>query len=89
MNFRTLVALGNQPCFECGRSTVLGSEQLESREYLRVIDALVARGAECVIEGCTEIVMLVEQRHTQVPLFDTTAIHALAAAERALGATSA
>ena len=55
-------------------------------EYLRIIDALAARGATCVIEGCTEIVMLVEQRHTDVPLFDTTAIHAEAAAEQALGA---
>ena len=63
----------------------LGVVRDESREaYLAIIDALAARGAQCVIEGCTEIVMLVEQHHTDVPLFDTTAIHARAAAERAL-----
>jgi amino-acid racemase len=53
-------------------------------EYLRIIDDMQAQGAEGVIEGCTEIVMLVKQEHTQVPLFDTTAIHAEAAVNRAL-----
>jgi aspartate racemase len=55
-------------------------------EYLRIIDSLHQRGAQAVIEGCTEIVLLVEQRHTDVALFDTTAIHAEVAVERALGA---
>ena len=64
---------------------VLGVVTDESRnEYLRIIDDLAARGAEGVIEGCTEIVLLVQQEHTSVPLFDTTAIHALAAVEMAL-----
>jgi aspartate racemase len=45
-------------------------------EILRIIDDLRDRGAEGVIEGCTEIVMLVQQAHTDVPLYDTTAIHA-------------
>ncbi len=54
------------------------------RKYLRIIDALRAQGAECVIEGCTEITMLVTQAHTSVPLFDTTAIHAEAAVDYAL-----
>ena len=53
-------------------------------EFLRVIDALRAEGAEAVIQGCTEIVLLVQQRHTPVPLFDTTAIHCEAAVEWAL-----
>ncbi len=52
--------------------------------YLRIIDDLGARGAECVIEGCTEIVMLVGPEHTTMPLFDTTAIHAEAAVQAAL-----
>jgi aspartate racemase len=56
---------------------VLGRVKDSSRvEYLRIIDDLQSRGAEGVIEGCTEIVMLVQQQHTDVPLFDTTAIHA-------------
>ncbi len=54
------------------------------REFLRIIDHLLERGAEGIIEGCTEIVMLVDQSHTDVPLFDTTAIHAEAAVRRAL-----
>ena len=37
-----------------------------------------------MIEGCTEIVMLVQQHHTDVPLFDTTAIHAEEAVAEAL-----
>jgi len=54
------------------------------KEYLRIIRDLQIRGAEGVIEGCTEIVMLVQQKHTPVPLFDTTAIHAQKAVEMAL-----
>ena len=57
----------------------------ESRaEFLRIIDQLAARGAQGVIEGCTEIVMLVQQAHTDVPLFDTTSIHAEEAVAEAL-----
>lgn len=63
----------------------LGRVQDTSRhEFLRIIDDLHAQGAEGIIEGCTEIVMLVQQQHTSVPLFDTTAIHAEAAVNRAL-----
>jgi len=54
------------------------------REMLRIIDDLAARGAQGVIEGCTEIVLLVQQQHTTVPLFDTTAIHAQTAVSWAL-----
>ncbi len=53
-------------------------------EYLRIIDDLVARGAGGVIEGCTEITLLVDDSHTDVPLFDTTAIHAEEAVRLAL-----
>ena len=44
-------------------------------EYLRIMEDLRSRGAEGIIEGCTEIVMLVQQQHTDIPLFDTTSIH--------------
>ncbi|MCB9139765.1 MAG: aspartate/glutamate racemase family protein [Caldilineaceae bacterium] len=54
------------------------------REYLRIMDDLRARGAQGIIEGCTEIVMLVQQEHTDVPLFDTTSLHARRAVEQAL-----
>lgn len=64
---------------------VRGVVREESRKkYLEIIERLRERGAQGVIEGCTEIVMLVKQEHTAVPLFDTTAIHARAAVEMAL-----
>jgi aspartate racemase len=44
--------------------------------FLETIDELVAGGAQAIIEGCTEIGMLVNESHTDVPLFDTTRIHA-------------
>jgi len=64
---------------------VLGKVKERSREkYLRIMNKLREEGAEGVIEGCTEIVMLVQQRHIKIPLFDTTAIHARKAVEKAL-----
>jgi len=59
-------------------------EDRSRREFLRIIGDLAERGAEAVIEGCTEIVMLVRQADTDVPLFDTTAIHVEAAVAEAL-----
>jgi len=44
-------------------------------EYLRIMNDLYNRGVEGIIEGCTEIVMLVQQGHTTILLFDTTNIH--------------
>ena len=52
--------------------------------YRRVMADLVARGAQAVILGCTEISLLVGPQDASVPLFDTTRLHALSAAERAL-----
>jgi aspartate racemase len=53
--------------------------------YRDVIARLVARGAEAVILGCTEIMLLVRAEDSAVPLFDTTTLHAEAAVDRALG----
>lgn len=65
---------------------VLGHTLEPSRAAFRsVIEALVASGAQGVILGCTEISLLVGPEDASVPLFDTTAIHATAAAERAIG----
>ena len=56
----------------------------ESREaYRKVIAGLVDRGAEAVILGCTEMMLLVKEEDSAVPLFDTTTIHALAAVDQA------
>lgn len=55
----------------------LGSvREASQREYLRIIEALRADGAGAIIAGCTEIGMLVKQDHMDLPLFDTTVIHA-------------
>ncbi len=52
--------------------------------YRRILADLVAAGAQAVVLGCTEISLLVGEADASVPLFDTTRLHALAAAERAL-----
>jgi aspartate racemase len=52
--------------------------------YRRIAAALVAQGAQGVIFGCTEIMMLLGANDVAVPTFDTTALHALAAVDRAL-----
>ena len=52
--------------------------------FLRVLEDLKAAGAEGAILGCTEIGLLVGQEDTDLPLFDTTLLHAQAAAERSL-----
>jgi len=64
----------------------LGTISAASRDaFLRIIRDLETSGAEAVIEGCTEIGLLVKPEHTDVTLFDTTAIHARHAVFRALG----
>ena len=52
--------------------------------YIEIINALAAKGAEGIILGCTEIALLVQQKDTNVRLYDTTAIHASAAVDFAL-----
>lgn len=64
---------------------VQGRVKPSSRQaYREVIARLVARGAEAVILGCTEIMLLVQPGDSAVPLFDTTTIHAEAAVDLAL-----
>ncbi|MCD9537790.1 aspartate/glutamate racemase family protein [Photobacterium carnosum] len=56
-----------------------------SREkYLNIINELYKSSAEAVILGCTEIALLVQQQHTDIPLYDTTEIHAFEAVQLAL-----
>jgi aspartate racemase len=64
---------------------VAGKVIEESRAaYREIIARLIERGAEAIILGCTEISLLVDATDAAVPLFDTTRIHALAAADWAL-----
>ena len=63
----------------------LGVVLPESRSaYRHIMQRLVAQGAQAIILGCTEVSLLVSQEDASVPLFDTTTMHALAAADAAL-----
>lgn len=55
-------------------------------EYRRIIAALIADGAEAIVLGCTEIMLLVGAEDSAVPLFDTLALHVDAAVDAALAA---
>jgi len=67
-----------------------GEVRAASREaYRRVIAGLVARGAQGIILGCTEIMLLITQEDSPVPVFDTTSIHAHAAVDDALTSANA
>ncbi|MCF5725011.1 aspartate/glutamate racemase family protein [Pseudomonas syringae] len=52
--------------------------------YQRVIESLAARGAQAIILGCTEIGLLIKPQHSNLPLLDTTELHAQAAVAFAL-----
>ncbi|MGE7768610.1 aspartate/glutamate racemase family protein [Peribacillus sp. NPDC096540] len=63
----------------------LGEIQQSSRDYYKkVIKSLVDDGAEGIILGCTEIGLLVKPEDSEVPLFDTTEIHAIESVKMAL-----
>lgn len=67
------------------RELVVGRVEAASRDaYRQVIQRLVARGAQAIIMGCTEIMLLICQADSPVPVFDTTELHALAAVDLAL-----
>jgi aspartate racemase len=53
--------------------------------YVEQIERLRRSGADSVILGCTEITMLIGPEDTELPVFDTTRIHAEAAMDFALG----
>jgi aspartate racemase len=63
----------------------LGKILPDSRDtYRNIMAELVQQGAEAIILGCTEISLLVNSQDAEVPLFDTTHIHAVSAAQHAL-----
>lgn len=54
----------------------LGKINPESKDaFLKTANALIAKGAQGIILGCTEITLLVDQRDFDFPVFDTTRIH--------------
>jgi aspartate racemase len=63
----------------------VGKVLATSRDAVRrVISRLVADGAQAIVLGCTELTLLIGADDVDVPLFDTTRIHALRAAMWAL-----
>ncbi|HWW04647.1 aspartate/glutamate racemase family protein [Collimonas sp.] len=56
----------------------------DRKEYQRIIASLQADGAEGVILGCTEIMLLIKSTDVSLPIFDTTQLHCDAAIEMAL-----
>lgn len=64
-------------------------EPASKARCLAIIEAARGRGADGVILGCTELDLLLSRADSDMPVFDTTALHAEAAVERALsGSTS-
>jgi len=53
--------------------------------FVDVARRLAAKGADCLVLGCTEVGMLLDERNAPLPIFDTTLIHAEAAVNFALG----
>jgi len=63
----------------------VGAIRQQSRALVgEIMGRLVQAGAEGIILGCTELGLLLGEKDCQVPLFDTTRLHALAAVEYAL-----
>jgi aspartate racemase len=68
------------------KELVAGKVEIASRRgFAGVIDRLAAQGAEGVILGCTEITLLINQGDSSLPIFDSTALHAAAALDFAVG----
>jgi len=59
-------------------------KELSKGKFQSIIQNLVQRGAQGVILGCTEIPLIVSQEDYEIPLYDTTALHAKAAVDFAL-----
>ncbi len=54
------------------------------RQHIDVMQKMIASGAQGIILGCTELMLLIKPEDSSVPLFDTTTIHAHAAVDWAL-----
>lgn len=66
-----------------------GIIKAESRaSFIEIINKLVTDGAECIILGCTEIGLLISSADVEIPVFDTTLIHAEGIADWAIDAVS-
>lgn len=67
------------------RELCMGIVKAESRQaYKEILHGLAARGADAIVLGCTEIMILVDGTDSPVPLLDTTTLHARAAVDFSL-----
>ena len=57
--------------------------ETSQRTYAEIASRLADAGADCLILGCTEVGMLLNERNVTVPVFDTTLIHCKAALDAA------
>ena len=58
--------------------------EASKEKYIKIINNLALKGAQGVVLGCTEIPLLIKQEDVNIPVFDTTRIHAISAVEFAL-----
>lgn len=67
------------------RELVVGKILQSSRErFVKIMQRMHSLGAEGVVLGCTEIPLLISQKDSTVPIFDTMKIHATAVVEFSL-----
>lgn len=60
-------------------------QDISRQQYVEIINRLASAGAEGVILGCTEIPLLIHEKDVEIPIFNTTRIHAEAAMKWAMG----
>jgi aspartate racemase len=68
------------------KELAMGEVKDGSRDACRkIIAELVERGAQAIVLGCTELMLLLSEKDSSVPMFDTTTIHVEAALKFSLG----
>ena len=60
-------------------------EEASRQRYKEIMEQLAGDGADAIVLACTEIGLLVRPEDALVPILDTTALHAHAAVDWALG----
>ena len=68
----------------CAELTFNIIKKSSKQKYIRVIQKLISNGSEGIILGCTEIPLLIKSSDIDIPIFDTTNIHAKKAVEYSL-----
>jgi aspartate racemase len=64
---------------------VVGKFRTNSKQqYINIINKMISNGVEGIILGCTEIPLLIKDADIEIPIFDTTKIHAESAVYEAL-----